>query len=157
VTVTEALLDDGAAAPSTDRLPSLGRLAEVRSVPRRRLLVVDDDADTREMYAWRMRAAGWQVEEADCGEVALFFLHDFRPDVVLLDLRLPGLHGMEIARILKEDELTKDVVVVVCTGADRARAEPAAKAVGCAAFLTKPCTPDALHDVIEELVSAPAL
>src|SRR5258708_30085721 len=68
---------------------------------RPRVLLVDDDEDTREMYAWCMRAAGWIVETAADGADALLLAPVFEPDVIVMDLHLPTVDGIEATRRLK--------------------------------------------------------
>ncbi len=114
-----------------------------------RVLIVEDNDTTREMYAWSMRAAGWLVEEAANGEAALYAAALFEPDVIVMDLRLPVLDGIEATRRLKETELTRHIPIVACSALDRAEAE--AKNAGCSAFVTKPCPPEDLRVLVESL------
>jgi DNA-binding response OmpR family regulator len=123
-----------------------------RALSRARLLVVDDRDETREMLAWCMRATGWQVEVAATGEEALLVAYDFHPDVVLLDLNLPGVPGLDVALRMRDDEVLQGVKVVAFTAQDRLEAEPAALAAGCIAFVAKPCMPDDLRALLESLV-----
>ena len=114
-----------------------------------RVLIVEDDDTTREMYAWSMRAAGWLVEEAANGEAALYAAALFEPDVIVMDLRLPVLDGIEATRRLKETELTRHIPIVACSALDRAAAD--AKNAGCSAFVPKPCPPEDLRALVESL------
>jgi CheY-like chemotaxis protein len=113
------------------------------------VLIVDDNDSTREMYAWCMRAAGWLVEEAADGEAALYAAALFQPDVIVMDLRLPVLDGIEATRRLRETELTRRIPIVACSALDRAAAD--AKNAGCSAFVTKPCPPEDLRALVESL------
>lgn len=115
-----------------------------------RVLIVEDNDTTREMYAWSMRAAGWLVEEAADGEAALYAAALFEPDVIVMDLRLPVLDGIEAMRCLKETELTRHIPIVACSALDHAMAD--AKNAGCSAFVAKPCPPDDLRALVERLV-----
>lgn len=115
---------------------------------RPRVLIVEDNDTTREMYAWSMRAAGWLVEEAADGEAALYAAVLFEPDVIVMDLRLPGLDGIEATRRLRETELTRDIPIVACSALNRAED---AKNAGCSAFVTKPCPPEDLRALVESL------
>ena len=114
-----------------------------------RVLIVEDNDTTREMYAWSMRAAGWLVEEAANGEAALYAAALFEPDVIVMDLRLPVLDGVEVTRRLKETELTRHIPIVACSALDRAAAD--ALNAGCSAFVTKPCPPEDLRALVESL------
>jgi CheY-like chemotaxis protein len=115
-------------------------------------LIVDDEEDIRELYAWCLRAAGWLVEECANAEEAFFVAPDFQPDVIVMDHRLPGLSGIDAIRRIKRAERTKHVPVVACTGADRSKVELMALHAGCAAFVAKPCSPDDLRELLEQLV-----
>ena len=132
--------------------PRAGTQSGTRARPR--VLIVEDHADTSEMYAWRMRAAGWLVEVVSNGADALVVAASFEPDVILMDLMLPIVGGLEAIGKLKRDDDTKDVPIVAITAYGRAVGEHEARAAGCDRFVAKPCEPDALHDVLHELVAA---
>lgn len=123
--------------------------------PRPRVLLVDDDEDTREMYAWCMRAAGWIVEGAADGAEALLLAPAFEPDVIVMDLRLPVVDGIEATRRLKANDITRDISVVACSGIDLAQAEALARQAGCDEFVAKPCPPEDLRVLLENLVTGP--
>jgi CheY-like chemotaxis protein len=140
-----------------------GRVALVRSAfppppatgtrAKRRALIVEDDEDARELYAWCLRAAGWVVEVVNNGCDALHVAETFAPDVIVMDLRLPLLGGIDASRQLKKKGArTQHVPIVVCTAADPASAEALASEVGCDEFVAKPCTAEFLLKVIEELL-----
>jgi CheY-like chemotaxis protein len=122
---------------------------------RPRLLIVEDHAETRDMYAWYMRAGGWRVEEAANGEEALFLAGSFEPDVIVMDLALPVLDGIEATRRLRMDARTRRTPIVVCTALAHPHAWEQAKRAGCNAFVTKPCSPDDLGALLESLLALP--
>lgn len=127
-------------------------LRRTRRSSRPSVLIVDDHEETREMYAWCMRAAGWRVYSAAAGEEAIYAAPAFEPDVIVMDLGLPGVHGFEAICHLKSDERTRDIPVVVCTAATHFFAERRATEAGCVAFLRKPCLPDDLRRLLERVV-----
>jgi CheY-like chemotaxis protein len=98
-----------------------------------------------------MRSAGWFVEDVEDGEDALFIATAFAPDVVVMDLRLPVLGGIEATRRLKRDPRTQHIPVVVCSGHSQLRVE--AIMAGCDGFLAKPCEPETLCRLLESLVA----
>jgi CheY-like chemotaxis protein len=116
------------------------------------VLIVDDHEETREMYAWCMRASGWRVYSAGAGEEAIFAAPAFHPDVIVMDLNMPGVDGFEAIGHLKSDERTRDIPVVVCTASAHLRAQRRAAEAGCVAFLRKPCLPDDLRRLLERVV-----
>jgi two-component system, cell cycle response regulator DivK len=108
------------------------------------ILVVDDYDDAREMYAEYLVFCGFRVAEARNGNEALEQAFTLKPDLILMDLSLPGMDGWEATRQLKADERTKDIPVVALTGHALAGASEGAKKAGCDSFVTKPCLPDDL-------------
>jgi two-component system, cell cycle response regulator DivK len=108
------------------------------------VLVVDDYQDAREMYAEYLSFSGFRVVEAGTGTEAVEKALALRPDVILMDLSLPGMDGWAATRQLKSDERTRRIPVVALTGHALAGASEGARLAGCDAFVTKPCLPDEL-------------
>lgn len=152
-----AVAQPGSWRPSRD-LSSGPRLSDIgdpttgtRSRPR--VLIVDDDKDTRDLYAWCMRAAGWLVYEVADGGEALMIAPAILPHVIVMDLVLPVIGGLEAIVRLRMDVRTTDIPVVACTGMGAALAEVQAWKAGCAGFIAKPCRPDDLRALLEGLVA----
>jgi two-component system, cell cycle response regulator DivK len=108
------------------------------------ILVVDDYQDAREMYAEYLQFSGFRVAEARNGNEAVEQAFALKPDLILMDLSLPGMDGWEATRQLKSDERTRQIPVVALTGHALAGASEGAKRAGCDSFVTKPCLPDDL-------------
>jgi CheY-like chemotaxis protein len=108
------------------------------------ILVVDDYQDAREMYAEYLQFSGFRVAEAKNGNEAVDQAFALKPDLILMDLSLPGMDGWEATRRLKADETTKHIPIVALTGHALAGASEGAKKAGCDSFVTKPCLPDDL-------------
>ena len=108
------------------------------------ILVVDDYQDASEMYAEYLQFSGFRVAEAKNGNEAVEKAFALKPDLILMDLSLPGMDGWEATRRLKADEATKHIPVVALTGHALAGASEGAKKAGCDSFVTKPCLPDDL-------------
>lgn len=118
-----------------------GRGRSHSRVRRPLVLVVDDTRDNREMYIEYLEYVGFKVLGAQDGESALEKARKLHPSIILMDLSLPGLDGLEATRILKSDPRTRDILVVALTGhAGPATRDEAMKA-GCDSFLAKPCLP----------------
>jgi putative two-component system response regulator len=115
-----------------------------------RILLVDDDAGLRALLRTTFEAVDVELEEADNAASAAGALERSRPDVVVLDVRMPGMDGIELCRRIKRDPRTEDVSVVLLTGGDGGtRAE--GEAAGCDAFIQKPFSPLELLSVVERL------
>lgn len=118
------------------------------------ILVVDDYQDAREMYAEYLQFSGFRVAEARNGNEALEQAFALKPDLILMDLSLPGMDGWEATRQLKADERTRSIPVVALTGHALAGASEGAKRAGCDSFVTKPCLPDDLVVEVRRMLNA---
>lgn len=112
------------------------------------VLVVDDDAGIRAVMRAILEHEDYAIYEAEDGEVALAFCNAAKPDVVLLDLMLPGMHGLDVLRTLKADPKTASAKVVVITALGSS-ARPDAEAAGADGFFEKPFSPTALIQAVE--------
>jgi CheY-like chemotaxis protein len=108
------------------------------------VLLVDDVSDSREMYAFFLRTSGYAVHEAGDGADAVAIALEFRPDVVVMDLSLPGIDGITAIRRLAAHADTAAIPIVVLSARTFPEDEARAREAGAAAFLAKPCTPEAL-------------
>jgi two-component system, cell cycle response regulator DivK len=120
---------------------------------KRLVLVVDDFADNREMYAEYLRFKGFDAVEAATGHEALEIANRLLPDVICMDLSLPGMDGWEATRRLKTDIRTRHIPIVVVTGHAFDGDGQSALQAGGDRFLTKPCLPEELLASIESLLS----
>jgi CheY-like chemotaxis protein len=118
------------------------------------VLVVDDFLDAREMYAEYFMFSGFRVAEAANGVEALEKAIDLVPQVILMDLSMPGMDGWEATRRLKADERTKDIPVIALTGHALTGFQESARLAGCDAFVTKPCLPDTLVAEVRRLLGS---
>jgi len=117
------------------------------------VLLVEDDLDGRRLCARRLTRAGFNVQEAHNGLQALERAFEARPDVVVTDLRIPGIDGFELTRRLKKDPRTCDVPVVAITGYSLFASDPGrAERAGCDAVLPKPYVGEALEAAIRSLI-----
>ena len=102
-----------------------------------RILVVDDDPALLEMYQARMMAEGYIVDTATDGQQALAHATATIPDVMLLDMRMPNVTGLEVLEILKTTKATKDIPVIVLSALGDDALKNQAMARGAADYLTK--------------------
>jgi two-component system, cell cycle response regulator DivK len=119
------------------------------------ILVVDDYQDAREMYAEYLQFSGFRVAEARNGNEAVEQAFALKPDLILMDLSLPGMDGWEATRRLKADATTKHIPIVALTGHALAGASEGAKRAGCDSFVTKPCLPDDLVVEVRRMLGTP--
>ena len=112
------------------------------------VLVVDDYTDARNVWAEYLHLAGFRVLTAADGPEALATVQSNLPDVILLDLELPGLSGLEVAAQLKASAETRHIPLIATTGHSLATHGDAAANAGFACVLVKPCEPG---DVIAEI------
>jgi two-component system cell cycle response regulator DivK len=116
------------------------------------VLVVDDYQDAREMYAEYLTFSGFRVAEAANGADAVQQAIDLSPDIILMDLSLPGMDGWEATRRIKLDARTKHIPIIALTGHALPGVSTSAKDAGCDAFIIKPCLPDAVVSEVRRLL-----
>ena len=106
-----------------------------------RILIVEDEPDIREIISYNLRQAGLEPETAEDGEQALVKAESLRPDLIILDLMLPGIDGLEVCRLLKQRDSVRHIPVLMLT----AKADEVDRIVGLELgaddYLTKPYDP----------------
>ena len=109
----------------------------------RRPLVVlaEDDEDTRRVYGLILRHYGYDVADACTGEDAVTTIRQLHPDLVLMDIGLPGIDGWQASRILKADPLTLDIPLVAFSGRVNSTDDLAGRAGAFDGFILKPISP----------------
>lgn len=107
----------------------------------KRILVVDDKANVRQLLSEYLTGQGYQVETAVNGREALYAARHFTPDVILLDIMMPEMDGLEVFRQLQEDPRTRDIPVIFLTAKTGAEDVIAGLEVGAVDYVTKPTHP----------------
>ena len=125
----------------------------VIDVPKPRILVVDDYPDALEIWGLYLRAHGYDVETASDGLEAVDKAQTQHPDVIVLDLELPGISGFEAAVRLRQSPDTALIPLIAATGYSHVRQLNQAKASGFDSIMIKPCDPAALVAEIERLLA----
>jgi CheY-like chemotaxis protein len=121
-----------------------------------RLLLIDDHTDLAIATAEYLRESGLEVQVAESGEEALKTTTAFRPDVILCDLNLPDMSGFDIARQLRTNADTKEVLFIVHTAlaeADIRAIQTGSRASEVDLFLSKPLTDDKVQQIVRLLAA----
>lgn len=121
-------------------------MGELGAIGAMKVLVVDDDRTIREVLRAMLGYEGCVVVDAPDGESALAVADEVRPDVVLLDLSMPGMDGLDVCRRLKSRPHPPKVVMI--TARDTAEDELRGRDAGADAYLRKPFSPLAVLDVV---------
>ena len=125
-------------------------------MPDTTILVVDDYLDALQVWDMYLRAVGFNVLTAADGPSALEQAMAHRPDLIVLDLELPGLSGFEVARILRSDDRTRHIPLIAATGYSHVKQLEAARQSGIDAVVVKPCDPESLVAEIRRLLGESA-
>ena len=127
---------------------------------KQKILAVDDEEDILELLRFNLTKEGYAVVCAASGEEALKMARAQRPDLILLDLLLPGIDGLEVARRLKNEDATKDIPVIMVTAKGEEADIVTGLEVGAEDYITKPFSRKVLmarvRAVLRRKASAPA-
>ena len=118
-----------------------------------RILVVDDTADTREMFALYFRSHGFTVETADDGLAAIEAAHRLHPDVIVMDVAMPGLDGIKATQEIRRAPDTVDIPIIFLTAYPIHAIKGGALESG-ASFVMKPCSPEHLEQEVRSVLHA---
>ena len=116
------------------------------------ILVVDDDPEIVAMLTTRLAHRGYQVTTASDGHRAIELAKREKPDLVLLDVMMPGKSGWEVARALKQDPVTQEIKIVMGTAIGEQVNELTSPLYGADAYIDKPFEFDKLERVISDLI-----
>jgi two-component system cell cycle response regulator len=120
------------------------------------ILVIDDDPTHLKLATLVLDAAGHRVSDAEAAEQGFLAIKRDKPDVILLDLALPGMDGLTLVRRLKADPATRSISVVAVTAYLDRFGERDALAAGCNAYLVKPIDTRKLPRLIGEIAGEPS-
>jgi len=115
-------------------------------------LIVDDFCDGREMLTEYLSFRGFPVVQVSTGEAALTQARERRPGLILMDIQMPGIDGLEATRQLKADFVTQDILIVAVTARALANEERDARRAGCDASVAKPFEIQAVGDAVREVL-----
>jgi CheY-like chemotaxis protein len=120
------------------------------------ILVVDDNAQNLKLTRVLLSRHGYDVHTAVDAEQALHVLSSLKPKVILMDLQLPGMDGLELTRRLKSDPKTQHITIIALTAYAMKGDEERARAAGCDGYVTKPVDTRTLPTLIADFIARSA-
>lgn len=119
----------------------------------RPILIVDDNPDNLKLLVFLLTKHGHDLRTACDAETALVAVREHRPRLILMDVQLPGIDGLELTGRLKADPATRDIVIVAVTAYAMKTDEAKALAAGCDGYLAKPIDTRTLPGVVAHFLS----
>jgi CheY-like chemotaxis protein len=130
-------------------------LIEIMSA-NKKILVADDDSRNRKLLETLLGADGYVVTAVNSGQATLDAVANERPDLILLDLMMPGMDGFEVVRRLKIDADTRDIPIVMVTALDDTGSRLRLLSAGVADLIAKPIDRWQLKERLEQLLGSPS-
>src|SRR3989337_3021501 len=118
-----------------------------------RVLVVDDNAQNLKLARVTLTIEGYETATAADAEEALKALESFKPRVILMDLQLPGMDGLELTRRLKQNPALRNIVIIALTANAMTADDLQALAAGCDGYISKPIDVEALPKMVAEYIA----
>ncbi|MBI5839147.1 MAG: response regulator [Chloroflexi bacterium] len=118
-----------------------------------RILIAEDEPDIRELVAFTLRFAGYEVNAASNGEEAVQMASQIVPDLILMDVRMPRMTGYDACRLLKANATLKDIPVVFLSAKGQDSEIATGLEVGAEEYLLKPFAPDQLTDRVKAILA----
>lgn len=119
-----------------------------------KILAIDDEIKALDLFKFSLEAYGFEVLAASDGQAGIEQAISVKPDLIILDIRMPKLDGWDVCRILKQNPLTNRIPIVFLTAYSSVRDKERAKELGVHAYLTKPVNPDNIIMLIESIVAS---
>jgi CheY-like chemotaxis protein len=140
---------DGGVTPGLTSSPKEGHARPAQ------ILIADDELVVRALLTATLSHQGYELFAARNGAQALALAHELRPEIVLLDVEMPGLDGLEVCRQLKADPTGAPPTVILITGLEAAEHRTRGEEAGADAYLTKPFSPLTILQLLDQ-VTAPS-
>jgi CheY-like chemotaxis protein len=116
------------------------------------VMVVEDNEKNRKLMRVILKAKGYTVTEASTGEEALNILKNQKPDIILMDIQLPGIDGITLAKQIKGNTITKDIPIIAVTAYAMKGDKQKILECGCDDYVSKPINTQELPLVIEKYI-----
>ena len=116
------------------------------------VMVVEDNEKNRKLMRVVLKAKGYNIMEASTGEEALNLLKNQKPDIILMDIQLPGIDGITLIKQIKGDITTKDIPIIAVTAYAMKGDEQKILETGCDAYVSKPINTQELPLIVEKYI-----
>ena len=123
---------------------------------RKRILVVEDNQMGLMLLSQLLKAQGYEILQTSEGRGAIDFARDNQPDLILMDIGLPDICGLDVARLLKQDDRTKTIPIIAVTAFASPEDEERALAAGFGAYISKPFDPSVVVHAVANMISGPS-
>ena len=123
--------------------------------PRRCVLIVEDNALNMKLFTAMIASQGHIVLQAGDGRAALDLARQGHPDLIIMDLQLPDMSGLDVTRILKAEPETRDIAIIATTAYALRGDEEKIRASGCDGYMAKPIAVSEFLGLIESLIARP--
>ena len=121
----------------------------------KRILLIEDNAVNRRLAQFLLKSQGYEVWEVTSAPEAFAALKDRRPDLILMDIQLPGMDGLTATKQLKEDPATRDIPVLAVTSYAMKGDEAKAFEAGCSGYVTKPIDKKLFLETVAKALTDP--
>ncbi len=119
-----------------------------------KILIVEDHPESREILVFQLRQMGYEVIEAASGPEGIETALGQSPDLIIMDLGLPGINGIDAAVRLKQNPKTADIPVIAYTAWEGQNYKDKAMEAGMVRFLTKPTPPEVFREVLQRILES---
>jgi two-component system chemotaxis response regulator CheY len=120
----------------------------------KKILVVDDAMTVRNLAKFALGKAGYQIVEAEDGAIGLEKARSERPDLIISDLNMPNMNGLEMSRAIKSDDSLKSIPIFMLTTEASAEVAKEGKEIGIMAWIVKPFVPEKLLAAVQKVLGA---
>ena len=117
------------------------------------ILVAEDERDIRELIVFTLQLGGFEVIEVSNGEEAVQRAAEIKPDLILMDVRMPKMTGYEACKALKAEEITKDIPIVFLSAKGQETEVSAGLELGADEYFLKPFAPDELSTRVNQILA----
>ena len=130
-------------------------MGKVKKAKKKKILIVDDERDIVKALTIRLRVSGFEVLSAFDGVQGVFMAHKERPDLILLDIRMPAADGFTAADQLRNSNPTRSIPIIFLTGSPEPKAQDRAIELGARFYIRKPYDPEELLDAVRRALEQP--